>query len=160
MWPHLYRVKETWYKCHSMDLVDLENFRRPLSFTAPPLIFIVLSPCPVSPSSSQFLHLTPFLLSSPHSLISSLCFPRLGRARSVWPWARRPVARSDTAVRCEGPVGAKPHGSRAARRARSPADLGRHRGLAGAERRGSRVLQVCHWRAATCPSCLLACSCL
>jgi hypothetical protein len=50
-------------------------------------------------------------------------------------------ARNSTAVWCEGPVGAKPHGSRAARWARSPADLGRHRGLAGAGRRGSRVLQ-------------------
>jgi hypothetical protein len=50
-------------------------------------------------------------------------------------------ARNGTAVWCEGSVGVKPHGSRAARWARNPADLGRRGGLAGAERRGSRMLQ-------------------
>jgi hypothetical protein len=57
-----------------------------------------------------------------------------GHGRGDW-WAW-----SGTAVRCEGPVGAKPHGSRAAQWARSLADLGRRRGLVGAERRGSWVL--------------------
>jgi hypothetical protein len=66
--------KKIQYKCNPIDVGDFENFLPASLLPRATLIFILLSSCPGLSFLLSFSSSDP-LLSSPHSLISFLCFP-------------------------------------------------------------------------------------